>query len=102
MENLTEADAKLIPGFGPGQGIVSGQVVRFPLPVQVRMDIDLLSSEIGDENFFDQVASWQPDADYGQRTQMAELMEGVAANRRQRTGGNSSSPQRGRRRSRRS
>lgn len=61
MESLTEADAKLIPGFGPGQGIVSGQVVRFPLPIKVRMDEDLLSSEIGDENFFEQVAAWKPD-----------------------------------------
>lgn len=61
MENLTDADSKLIPGFGPGQGIVSGQVVRFPLPIKVRMDEDLLSSEIGDENFFDQVAAWKPD-----------------------------------------
>lgn len=62
MENLTESDARLIPGFGPGQGIISGQVVRFPLPVQVDMDTDLLSSEIGDEDFFEQVDTWQPDA----------------------------------------
>jgi DNA helicase HerA-like ATPase len=62
MENLTEADSKMIPGFGPGQGILSGQVVRFPLPVQVQMDSDLLNSEIGDEDFFDQVEAWRPDA----------------------------------------
>ncbi|MGN6569214.1 MAG: ATP-binding protein [Flavipsychrobacter sp.] len=61
MENLTEADARLIPGFGPGQGIVSGQAVRFPLPVKIQMDEDLLNSEIGDEDFFDQVAIWKPD-----------------------------------------
>jgi DNA helicase HerA-like ATPase len=61
MENLTESDSKMIPGFGPGQGILSGQVVRFPLPVQVQMDADLLSSEIGDEDFFDQVDAWRPD-----------------------------------------
>jgi hypothetical protein len=41
MENLTESDARMIPGFGPGQGIVSGQVVRFPLPVRVKMDTEL-------------------------------------------------------------
>jgi hypothetical protein len=62
MENLTESDSRLIPGFGPGQGIISGQVVRFPLPVQVDMDDDLLSAEIGDENFFEQVDGWEPDA----------------------------------------
>lgn len=61
MENLTESDARLIPGFGPGQGIVSGQVVRFPLPVYVKMDRDLLNAEIGDENFFDQASEWKPD-----------------------------------------
>ena len=62
MENLTESDSRLIPGFGPGQGIISGQVVRFPLPVQVDMDEDLLSAEIGDEDFFEQVDGWEPDA----------------------------------------
>jgi DNA helicase HerA-like ATPase len=62
MENLTETDARMIPGFGPGQGILSGQVVRFPLPVQVQMDADLLNSEIGDEDFFEQVEAWHPDA----------------------------------------
>lgn len=62
MENLTESDARLIPGFGPGQGIISGQVVRFPLPVQVDLDEDLLSAEIGDEDFFEQVDGWRPDS----------------------------------------
>ena len=67
MENLTEADARLIPGFGPGQGIVSGQAVRFPLPIRVHMDEDLLNSEIGDEDFFDQVSAWKPDANTAAR-----------------------------------
>jgi len=31
MENLLESDERLLPGFGPGQGIISGQAVRFPL-----------------------------------------------------------------------
>ena len=51
MENLTEADSKLIPGFGPGQGIVSGQVVRFPLAIHVQWDTDLKDAEIADEDF---------------------------------------------------
>lgn len=67
MENLTESDARLIPGFGPGQGILSGQVVRFPLPIRVQMDKDLLNAEIGDENFFDQASAWKPDKDAGAR-----------------------------------
>jgi uncharacterized protein len=86
MENLTEADARLIPGFGPGQGIVSGQVVRFPLPVQVTMDHDLLTSEIGDENFFEQVEAWRPDSSATQRASIAESMDRAQANREQRQG----------------
>ena len=51
----------MLPGFGPGQGIVSGQVVRFPLPVMIKMDSELLASEIGDEDFIQQVSGWKPD-----------------------------------------
>lgn len=29
MENLTRADSRLLPGFGPGQGIISGQEFAF-------------------------------------------------------------------------
>lgn len=82
MENLTESDARMIPGFGPGQGIVSGQVVRFPLPVRVRMDSDLLASEIGDEDFFDQAEVWQPDARAPARKAMEESITKVDRNRR--------------------
>jgi uncharacterized protein len=81
MENLTESDSRMIPGFGPGQGIVSGQVVRFPLPVRVRMDRDLLASEIGDEDFFDQAAAWAPDGDTASRNAVAESMRRVDKNR---------------------
>jgi DNA helicase HerA-like ATPase len=79
MENLTEADARLIPGFGPGQGIISGQVVRFPLPVRVDMDEDLLNAEIGDENFFDQVSDWKPDKSAGARTANQDAIDKVDA-----------------------
>lgn len=82
MENLTEADARMIPGFGPGQGIVSGQVVRFPLPVSVTMDRDLLASEIGDEDFFQQAADWRPDPHAATREKLAVSMETVESNRR--------------------
>lgn len=84
MENLTESDARLIPGFGPGQGIISGQVVRFPLPVRVQMDEDLLNSEIGDENFFDQVSDWSPDASAGVRSanqDASNRVDAIAARR---------------------
>lgn len=85
MENLTESDSKLIPGFGPGQGILSGQVVRFPLPVQVRLDSDLLSSEIGDEDFFEQVDAWRPDQGAPARAANQKAVERIDAIARRRT-----------------
>lgn len=82
MENLTESDARMIPGFGPGQGIISGQVVRFPLPVRVNMDTDLLASEIGDEDFFEQAESWRPDAKAKTRKIFEESISKVRQNRK--------------------
>ena len=82
MENLTESDARMIPGFGPGQGIVSGQVVRFPLPVRVKMDEELLATEIGDEDFFLQAEAWRPDAYESARNATQDSMERVNQNRR--------------------
>ena len=45
-------------GFGPGQGIVSGQAVRFPLLIQVDYDADLIPPNIGDEDFLQAVSAW--------------------------------------------
>ncbi len=81
MENLSESDARMIPGFGPGQGIISGQVVRFPLPVRIRLDNELLVSEIGDEDFFEQAESWKPDGNAGLRETIGDVMEKVSRNR---------------------
>lgn len=58
MENLTRADSRLLPGFGPGQGIVSGQGVRFPLLIQVERDKDLELTGLADENFIEEAARW--------------------------------------------
>lgn len=58
MENLSKDDSRLLPGFGPGQGIISGQAVRFPLIIQVDHDKELETAAIGDENFLDAVAQW--------------------------------------------
>lgn len=60
MENLSEADANVLQTFGPGQGIVSGQAVRFPLLVQVAFNPGLVSDAIGDEDFIASAASWEP------------------------------------------
>lgn len=58
MENLTRADSRLLPGFGPGQGIISGQGVRFPLLIQVERDADLEVTGLADENFVEEAAKW--------------------------------------------
>jgi hypothetical protein len=58
MENLSKDDSRLLPGFGPGQGIVSGQAVRFPLIIQVDHDRELETTAIGDENFLEAAAQW--------------------------------------------
>jgi DNA helicase HerA-like ATPase len=60
MENLSEADANILQTFGPGQGIVSGQAVEFPLLVKVHFDADLESEAIGTENFIDEARDWKP------------------------------------------
>lgn len=62
MENLSEADANILQTFGPGQGLVSGQAVRFPLLVKVDFDEDLVSRAIGDEDFIAEAREWQPNA----------------------------------------
>ena len=69
MENLSKSDSKLLPGFGPGQGIVSGQAVRFPLVVQVRFDEELVTKTIGDEDYLAAVKTWEesPQAEAVQR-----------------------------------
>ncbi|HHV53905.1 MAG TPA: ATP-binding protein [Firmicutes bacterium] len=74
MENLSPADAKLLPGFGPGQGIVSGQAVRFPLVIQVEYDRDLMSKNLADEDFVAQVERWQasPTAEAVRRSEAIE------------------------------
>lgn len=58
MENLSESDARMLPAFGPGQGLISGQAVRFPLLVKIKMDEDLVPTTIGDENFIEQAKAW--------------------------------------------
>jgi len=62
MENLSESDANILQSFGRGQGIVSGQAVRFPLLVQVKFDEELVSDAIGDEDFITAAREWKPNA----------------------------------------
>lgn len=60
MENLSDSDANVLQTFGPGQGIVSGQAVRFPLLVKIEFDKDLRSEAIGDEDFIAEAQVWKP------------------------------------------
>lgn len=75
MENLSEQDARMLPGFGPGQGIISGQAVRFPLLVSIKMDEDLIFDGLGDENFLQQVKAWKPDKHAKVRERVAGKLE---------------------------
>jgi DNA helicase HerA-like ATPase len=60
MENLSEQDSRMLPSFGPGEGIVSGQAVRFPLLVKIKHDEDLRFSDISNEDFIDEASTWEP------------------------------------------
>lgn len=62
MENLSESDANILQTFGPGQGIVSGQAVQFPLLVKVQHDEQFKNSKIGDEDFLKAAAEWDEKA----------------------------------------
>ena len=50
MENLSEKDANWLKAFGPGQGLISGHAVSYPLQVQVKFDENLRSKKLGDED----------------------------------------------------
>ncbi len=73
MENLTKEDRSLLPGFGPGQGIISGQAVRFPLVIQAGFDAELQTAAIGDENFLDAVKEWE-DSPYSKTADRSDAL----------------------------
>ena len=57
-ETLSNDDAKQLPNLANGQGIISGQIVNYSLPVQIKFDEQLLNEDIGNENFIDAVDNW--------------------------------------------
>ena len=77
MENLPESDVRLLPGFGPGQGIISGQAVRFPLLVKIDFDEDLVGSRTMDEDFISRARAWKEDARAASRARAARTTLGV-------------------------
>jgi hypothetical protein len=87
MENLSEQDARMLPGFGPGQGIISGQAVRFPLLVSIKMDQDLVYDGLGDENFLEQVKAWKPDKHAPMRERVAAKLQQLSKLPDRRSGG---------------
>lgn len=74
MENLSEDDAKILQSFGPGQGLVSGQAVRFPLLVKVRFDDDLISKAIGDEDFLEVVNRWKAPERHARKAESSRVL----------------------------
>src|SRR5262249_17458802 len=77
MENLPERDARLLPGFGPGQGIISGQAVRFPLLVKIDFDEDLIGTRTLDEDFVSRARAWKEDSRASSRARAAKTTLGV-------------------------
>ena len=75
MENLSETDANILQSFGLGQGIVSGQAVRFPLLIQVKFDEDLVSASIGDEDFINEIDNWQEPESASKRKKHKEKLQ---------------------------
>jgi hypothetical protein len=73
MENLSDSDAKLLPGFGPGEGLISGQAVKFPLLVKIDFDEELKNTSIGDDDFLKEASEWKPDAAALSRSQLAAV-----------------------------
>ena len=67
MENLSKSDLRMLPGFAQGEGIVSGQAVRFPQVVKIQHDEDLEPKDIGvgNEDFVRQVEDWEKE--YGSK-----------------------------------
>ena len=59
MENWDDEEAKQLPNFADGQGIVSGQITNLPLTVKIKFDADLVNSDLGDENFISDVQNWK-------------------------------------------
>ena len=91
MENLSETDANILQSFGLGQGIVSGQAVRFPLLIQVKFDEDLVSASIGDEDFINEIDNWQEPENASKRKKandkMRELNNQLSSSRKKKQTG---------------
>ena len=71
-ETLDVDDSKQLPNLANGQGIISGQVVNFSLPVQIKFDEKLINEDIGNENFIDTVENWDDSEAVKERQKFAK------------------------------
>ena len=58
MENWDNEVARQLPNFANGQGIVSGQITNLPLTVKIKFDADIVNSDLGDEDFINDIKNW--------------------------------------------
>ena len=84
-ETLSVDDSKQLPNLANGQGIISGQVVNFSLPVQIKFDADLINDDIGNENFITAVENWDDKESVKQRKKFAKDFSNITSIDRRRT-----------------
>jgi len=79
LENFDNDDAKQLPNLGNGQGVISGQIVNFSLPVQIKFDEHLINDDLGDENFIDLVHQWDDKEIVKQRKKFSKEFEKISS-----------------------
>ena len=62
-----------------GQGIISGQIVNYSLPVQIKFDEKLINDDIGNENFIDTVENWDDKESVKQRKKFAKDFSNITS-----------------------
>ena len=78
-ETLSVDDSKQLPNLANGQGIISGQVVNFSLPVQIKFDEELINDDIGNENFITAVENWNEKDSVKRRKKFAEDFSNISS-----------------------
>ncbi|MGY9028210.1 MAG: ATP-binding protein, partial [Candidatus Puniceispirillales bacterium] len=78
-ETLSVDDSKQLPNLANGQGIISGQVVNFSLPVQIKFDEELINDDIGNENFITAVENWDEKDSVKQRKKFAKDFSNISS-----------------------
>ena len=78
-ETLSVDDSKQLPNLANGQGIISGQVVNFSLPVQIKFDAELINDDIGNENFITAVENWDDKESVKQRKKFAKDFSNITS-----------------------